>query len=67
MKPLDIACRVCDQQAGQLCKKMDAYGSPYLSQVFHAERKEDAASLGESNADPKLVDEAFEAVIDEIA
>jgi hypothetical protein len=69
MKAIDIACRVCAQQPGELCMKPDAYGSLYVSQIFHAERVEDAAAISEPPmaVDPKLVDAAFEAVADEIA
>jgi hypothetical protein len=60
---IDIACRRCAKQPGEHCMftKLTGY-------IEHAERVEDAASMSSpSEADPQLVDEAFGAVVDEIA
>lgn len=65
MTAIELACRVCAAQPYEVCREPDRSPCSFT----HAARIEDAAAMSESSTavDPVLVDEAFEAVVDEIA
>lgn len=74
MKPLEIACRHtdpdgtnCGAEAGDPCVRTSGYGSRYAAQIPHAERVADAEAMSApSSVDPERLDEAIEAVVDQI-
>lgn len=62
MTAIEIACRFCAAQPYELCVQSNGKNSPFT----HAERIEDAAGMEDGPpADPQLVDEAIERVVDE--
>jgi hypothetical protein len=65
MTAIECACRICAAQPYEVCRNPDRSPCSFT----HAARIEDAASISEPPmaVDPALVDEAFQAVADEIA